>query len=177
MRMDWDRCDISLMNFSRWLQELAVQIEVEDRALVWLGSQPDATAVTLDDFLDKGQSDAGAGLLPIGRVLQSLENAEDFFVEFGCDTNAIVPDIEHVVLKSRTRVDRGQKSNFHKAFCLVVVLDRIGNEIAEYLGNACRVADKAWQRAGYDDARASLLENVFHHQPNLGDDRVGVGLL
>src|SRR5690242_11176152 len=131
MRMDWDLDNVSLMGLPRWFLPLTVQVEVEDRAFARLGFEPDATVVTLDDFLHKGESDARAGLLPVGRVVEPLENTEDLLVELGFDANAVVLDVKDIPLWAFRRVDHFPKSDLHDTPCLVVVFDGIGYEIAE----------------------------------------------
>jgi hypothetical protein len=97
--MDWDLDNISLMGLPRWFLPLTVQVEIEGRALARHGFEPDATTMTLDDLLDKGEPDASAGFLLVGRVVESLEDPENLVIELGFNANAVVLDIKDVPLR------------------------------------------------------------------------------
>src|SRR5262245_11272226 len=97
----------------------------------------------LDDLLDKGEPDACASLLSVGRVVEPLEDPEDLLIKLGRDPDAVVPDVKDVPLRTVTRIERLSKADFYDALGLVVVFDRVGNEIAEDFGDSRLVADNA----------------------------------
>src|SRR5215475_13572000 len=145
MRMDWDLDNISLMGLSRWFSPLTLEIEIEGRPFSRLRFEPDAAAMTLNDLLHKGEPDASAGFLPVGRVVEPLEDPEDLVIELGLDADAVVLDVEDVPFRAVTRIDRLPKADFDKTLALVVVFDGIRDEIAEYFGDPRLVADDARQ--------------------------------
>src|SRR5712691_10503029 len=133
--------------------------------------------MTFDDLLHKGEPDASAGFLPVGRVVEPLEDPEDLVIELGFDPDAVVPDVKDVPLRAVTRIDRLSKTDFHGTLGLVVVFDGVGYEIAEYFGDPRLVADNARQRARDNDARMPLGEHGLHHQADFVDDGVEIGFL
>src|ERR1700724_3297909 len=126
--MDWYWINCVLMRVPRWFMPPAVQAEVVDRTLAGLGFEPDAAPVAFDDIIAKGEPHSSAGFLPVGRVLEPLEDAENLLMKLGTDTNPVIPDIKHVSLEPLFRVDRPQKSDFDDSLGLVVVFDRISYE-------------------------------------------------
>src|SRR5882672_7198606 len=177
MRMDWDLGNISFMGFPRRFFPLAVQVEVEGRAFARCGFEPDATAMPLDDLLDKGEPDASASFLPVRRVVESLEDPEDLAKELGFDPDAVVLDVEDVPLRAVRRIERLPKAYFHETLGLVVVFDGVGYEITEYFGDPRLVADNARQRARDNHARMPFGEHSLHHQADFVDHPVEIGFL
>src|SRR5262245_22149309 len=177
MRMDWDLDNISLMGLPRRFLPLTVQVEVEGRAFTWFGFQPDPTTMPLDDLLHEGEPNAGAGLLPVGRVVEPLEDPEDLVIELGCDPDAVVSDVKNIPLRTATRSDRLSKTDFHDTLGLVIVFDSVGDEIAEYFGDPWLVTDNARQRARHNDARMPLGERGLHHQADFVDHTIEICLL
>src|ERR1700693_4625143 len=110
--MDWDWFTCGLMRVPRAGVSPTVQVEVEDAAFAGLGFEPDAAAVAFDDFLDKGEPDAGAGFRAVGCVLKSLENAKYVLMKLRVDANAVVLDVKDVSLRLPCRVHRFHKSDF-----------------------------------------------------------------
>jgi hypothetical protein len=129
------------MGLPRCFIPLVIEAEVEDRTFAGFGFQPDAATVAFYDLLDKGEADSGAVFLPVGRILQPLEDAENFMMVFGIDTDTVVLDVKDVSFQPLIGVDRLQKSDFDNSLGLVVVFDRIGYEIAEHLGHPRLIAD------------------------------------
>src|SRR5947209_3622298 len=126
MRMNWDLGDVWLMGFPRCFLLLTIQVEVEHRAVAWLGFEPDAGAVALDNLLDEGEPNPSTGFLSSDRVVKPLEDSENLLMELGFDADAVVLDVEDVPLNAIVGIDRLQKAHFHEALCLVVVFDGIG---------------------------------------------------
>ena len=81
-------------------------------------------------------------------------------MELGIDANPVIPDVEDV-RSVRSFVSTDSRNPISTSLLgLIVVFDRIGDEITEYLGHARLVADDMRQHARHDDARVALAENV-----------------
>src|SRR6185369_12573867 len=67
--------------------------EVKGRAFVDFAFRPNSTAVTTDNALDRGESDAGA--FELGHVMQALKHAEQFARVGHIEAGAVVTDEIH----------------------------------------------------------------------------------
>src|SRR5690349_6559028 len=66
------------------------QREIESGARARLAFGPDFSAVTLDDVLHDGQSEAGAALLAGARFVDAIKTLEDALQSFGGNSRAVV---------------------------------------------------------------------------------------
>src|SRR5712671_5969142 len=110
---------------------LLLQREIESGSQARLRFEPDLAVVPFDDFPHKGQADAGS-LFGILLVLQPFEDAENLLVEFRGDAAPIVFHVEDISGVSTVEsFPPWEMPDFDDLFRLVVVLDAIGDEIAE----------------------------------------------
>src|SRR5262249_53284514 len=111
----------------------SLEREVESAAAAGGGIDPDPAAVHLDDLLDDGQAYAGAAAELVA-IVQALEQAEHALAIFLVDADAVVAHVE------RRRRAGLVAADLDRGPGLVVVLDRVGDEIAEQLGDAHAIA-------------------------------------
>src|SRR4051794_18261957 len=97
--------------------------------------------MALDDLLDNREPHSGAAAKFIPSV-QALENTEDRLEVLVGNADAVVPDIKDrqmalgtVQVGGRLEAEVGAVADLDPAFRLVVVLHRIGDEVAENLAN------------------------------------------
>src|SRR3979409_1393665 len=112
---------------------LLLQREIEGGSQARLRFEPDLAVVPFDDFPHKGQADAGS-LLRILLVVLPFEEAVNHYVKFHRDAAPIVFHVEDISgVSTAGSFPPWEMPNFDDLFRLVVVLDAIGDEIAEQL--------------------------------------------
>src|SRR5581483_11779182 len=103
------------------------------------GFDPDAAAVHLDDLLDDGEAHAGAAAELVA-IVQALEQAEHPLAVLRVDADAVVADVERRRRAAAVAADLDDRPR------LVVVLDGVGDQVAEELGHAHAIAAQLRQR-------------------------------
>src|SRR6185437_14620205 len=167
-------CDSRSFWFESRFMTRRLQGEIECGAFARLGLEPDFAAVTLDDFLHEGQADAGAFFRFLAG-LEPLEDAEDFLVEFGLNAQPVVSHEKHFFADASVRCGFGRQiSDLDGRFGLVVVFDRVGDEIAEQFGNPSLVAGDDGELFGRDDPRAAFPQEMLERGFDVGDDDIQV---
>src|SRR6185436_16050669 len=91
---------------------------------------------------------------------EALEDPKHFLVEFRRDAAAIVLDVKHLSAeRARRRRLEGFSADLNPFVGLVVVFDRIGDEISKEFTDARGVAYDGRKRLRQDDTRA-----IFGHE-------------
>src|SRR5258706_2907001 len=156
---------------------LSLQCEIENGTRTERGLHPDPAVVPLDDLLHEGQADART-FFGILFALQPLEDPKYLFVELRTDAVSIVLHVEDIAdLSSVRRLARREMADFDDLLRLVVVLDPVGDEIAEELGDPGLVTDDDGQLVGDCDTRLALAQEHIERCLYVMDDGIEIGRL
>src|SRR5690348_5322143 len=167
-------CDSRSFWFESRFMTRRLQGEIECGAFARFGLEPDFAAVALDDFLHERQTDAGAFFRFLAR-LEPLEDAENFLVEFRLNTQSVVLHEKHFFSDGSVRRGFGRKiTDLDGWLGLVVIFDRIGDEIAEQFGDARLVAGNNRKLFVCNDPRAAFSQEMFERGFDIGDDDIQV---
>src|SRR5687767_1894929 len=138
-----------------------VQGKQESRAFTLLGLDPDPAVVALHDLLADRQPEPAAGIAPA--AVQPLEQLEHLLEIDGVDPDAVVGHGESPLRALALRLDPDARG------AGAAELDRVADQVHEYLLELRGVDAHLRQRAAVDDraafldAGAQVGEHVGHH--------------